>query len=300
MMKFGHPLYFCTECKKVVEKIDELQFIEEQSSKGFCSEQCIEDFYAPLILHFESLEIKHRKLLGIEHETIFQQKDDKSLIEEALSFPSEVWQLQNELGDSFYHYLRHHEDYSIIVICTLYHGQASFVFFKTVTRSREFLAEFRPIKNENESLEENHPSEELDEGMSSELGKEMTEEDFLFMQELENKKSKLLADLLVKRKDDDISFEAFSEYEYCFQDCLDSPDEVFENKDNEGDTLFTYIKSFIKDSQNYFYIITCLKKKSLEDGLAVNVFPVLAFPTNDMDLYLEFRAAIRISGPLKN
>ena len=60
-----------------------MQFIEEQSSKGFCSEQCIEDFYAPLILHFESLEIKHRKLLGIEHETIFQQKDDKSLIEEA-------------------------------------------------------------------------------------------------------------------------------------------------------------------------------------------------------------------------
>ena len=120
------------------------------------------------------------------------------------------------------------------------------------------------------------------------------------MQLLESKKSSLLADLLTKRLDSDISFEEFTNYEFCFQETLETPDEVFESKDKEGDVFFTYIKSFIKDQSNFFYIISCLKRVSAESTEDVSVFPVLAFPTNDMDLYLEFRSGNRIAGPLKN
>jgi hypothetical protein len=292
-MKFNSPLYFCTECKTVVTELDKLLFIEEHSSKGFCSESCIEDFYAPLITHFENLEKKTRKTLGIEEEGIHQKHDDKDLVEEVLSSPTEVWQIQNELRESIYHYIKHFKDYSAIVVCTVYNKQASFVFFKTITRSKALLEEFRrPEEDEGPT-----PPEELNEVPEENF----SEEDFEFMQLLESKKSKLLADLLLKRKDEDISFEDFTNYESCYQECLETPDEVFESKDNEGDVFFVYIKSFIQDGANFFYIISCLKRKDMETNDEVNVFPVLAFPTNDMDLYREFRSGAKISaGPLKN
>ncbi len=289
MNKFNCPLYFCTECKSVVDSLDKLLFIEESSNKGFCSETCIEDFYRPLIDYFERLEKKTRQRLGIEDELINQRTDDKDLVEEVLSSPSEVWEVKNELNESFYSYIRHYQDYSVVVVCTVYNKQASFIFFKTLTRSREFLLEFRLAGKENARASEQFLE---DQGLS--------EDDFNFMQLLESKKSKLLADLLVKRQDSDISFEDFSQYEFCYQDCLDSPDEVFESKDNEGDVFFVYIKSFIKDNQNFFYIISCLKRKDTETSDEVNVFPVLAFPTNDMNLFQEFRSGARITGPLKN
>ena len=120
------------------------------------------------------------------------------------------------------------------------------------------------------------------------------------MQLLEAKKSKLLADLLIKRKDDDISFEDFSKYEKYFELTLQEPDEVFEIKDNEGDTFFNYIKNFSQDNTSFFYIISCLKRVDSETSNEINVFPVLAFPTNDLDLFSDFRAGTRISGQLKN
>ncbi|MGZ3692439.1 MAG: hypothetical protein ACXVLQ_01880 [Bacteriovorax sp.] len=293
-MKFNTPIYYCTECKTILPTIDKLLFVEENSNKGFCSEACIEDFYGPLIRHYDRLEKKTRQTLGIEQEVIHQEMDDESFVEDVLSSPSEVHKIENEMHECLYTYIRHYSDMSAIIICSIYNNQASFIFFKTLTRSRQFLAEFRTLKKENETFSSK-------ETQDLELGAEFNEEDFHFMQLLENKKSKLLADLLVKRKDDDIAFEDFTSYESCYQETLDFPDELFETKDNEGDVFFVYIKSFIKNGQDFFYIISCLKRKDLEaTGGQVNVFPVLAFPTNDMDLYREFRAGVRVSGPLKN
>lgn len=288
-MKFNEPIYYCTECKTIVPTLGKLLFIEEKSNKGFCSESCIEDFYLPLINHFEALDKKMRKIFGIEAEFILQNKNPGGFIDEVLSSPSEIWKITNELQEEICTYIKHYHDYSAVVICSVYHAKASFIFFSTVTRSREYLAEFRTKDKEN-----------LSASMESRSGEEFNEEDLIFMQLLESKKSKLLAELLIKRKDSDISFEDFSLYEYCFQDTLDFPDEVFENKDNEGDSFFIYIKSFMKDNKNFFYIISCLKRKSGEDGQEISVFPVLAFPTNDMDLYYEFRLGNRIAGTLKN
>jgi hypothetical protein len=277
------------ECKKVLEKVEELLFIEEHSTKGFCSESCIEEFYSPLIVHYENLERQTREKLGLANESIPVDQNDKDIVEAILESPSEVWQIENEMNESLFTYIRHYGDYSAVVICTLYNKQASFIFFKTTTKSKELLAEFRPSKGEN-IRERPETIDEL----------EFSEEDFQFMQLLENKKSKLLADLLMKRKESDISFEEFSNFENCFQDCLDTPDEVFETKDNEGDVFFVYIKSFLQNSQNFFYIISTLKRKDAEKDNEVSVFPVLAFPTNDIDLYKEFRVGSRISAPLRN
>lgn len=286
-MKFNKPLYYCSECKLVVPGLDKLLFIEDNSNKGFCSEACVEDFYYPIIRHYEQLEAGLRIRLNLEKENIPAVDDEKNLIDEVLSTPSEVWSIKNELDEEIFTYIKHFQNFSSVVICTVYKGEGSFIFLSTKTKSREFLKKLRV----------GHKSSEA---QSSNDDLAMDEDDYNFMQLLENKKSKLLADLLTKRKDSDISFEDFTEYESCFQECLDTPDEVFESKDREGDSFFVYIKSFIKDSSDFFYIISCLKRKDCEDDKSVSVFPVLAFPTNDIELYSEWRAGKKITGLIKN
>jgi len=215
--------------------------------------------------------------------------DDKSLIEAVISEPGEVWQNKNELNESLFTYIRHFGDYSAVVIASVYNEEASFVFFRTLTRSKKFLEQFRSPERDNKQIPKSDPE------------RSFSEEDMLFMQELENKKSRLLADLLIKRTDNDIPFEQFTDYEDCFQDCLESPDEVFESKDKEGDTFFIYIKSFLRNGFNFFYIISCLKRKDTETPEDVHVFPVLAFPTMDVELVRDFRSGSKIAaGPLKN
>lgn len=288
-MKFNRPLYYCSECKTVVPELDQLLFIEAETSKGFCSERCIEDFYNPLITHFENLEKKIREELSIGHEVIRSSMDDKALIEAVISSPGEVWQNKNELNESLFTYIRHFGDYSAVVIATIYNEEASFVFFRTLTRSKKFLEQFRSPEKENKQTPVSDPE------------RSFSEEDMMFMQELENKKSRLLAELLIKRTDNDIPFEQFTDYEDCFQDCLETPDEVFESKDKEGDTFFVYIKSFLRNGFNFFYIISCLKRKDTETPEDVHVFPVLAFPTMDVELVRDFRNGTKIAaGPLKN
>ncbi len=306
-MKFNRPLYYCSECKLIVPSLDKLLFIEDNSSKGFCSEACIEDFYFPIIRHFEQLETNLRSDLSLLTEKIQiakevgkevgkedgkeDGKEETHLVDEVLASPSEVWSVKNELNEEIFTYIKHFQYFSSVVICTVYKGEGSFIFLNTKTKSREFLEAIRKGSSRNET-----PFS----GQDQDQDQDMDEDDFNFMQLLESKKSKLLADLLVKRKDNDISFEEFTEYEFCFQDCLETPDEVFESKDNEGDLNYIYIKSFIKGTDNIFYIISCLKRKDGEDENSVSVFPVLAFPTNDVDLYSEWRTGKKITGLIKN
>lgn len=294
-MKFNNPLYYCTECKTVVSSLDKLLFIEEKSTKGFCSETCIEDFYIPLIHHFESIERDVRKNLGIEKEKIYLNFSDKQLVDDVLTKSDEVWKVSNELDEEIFSYIKYFGEFSGVVICKVYNGEASFVFLSTTTNSLQLLAQLRFGEQINSKELKNSDAE-----FPTEFPADFSEEDFNFMQLLENKKSILLADLLEKRKDDDIPFENFTLYESCFSEVLETPDEVFESRDNEGDSFFVYIKSFIKDNENLFYIISCLKRKDNGEAPEISVFPVLAFPTNDLDLYAKFRVGKRIAGHIKN
>lgn len=291
-MKLNKPLYYCNECKVILPSLDKLLFVEDKSPKGFCSEACIEDFYLPLMRHFENAEQKIREALGLLEEKVHCKLSDKELVNETLSASDEIWKVANEIEEEVFTYIKHFNDFSSVLVCKVYNGEASFIFLCTITRSREFLAHVRAGEKV-VSLKESAEQEEFSGGLSS--------EDFSFIELVESKKSKLLADLLEKRKDSDILFEEFMQYEHCFPETLEAPDEVFESSDNEGDSFFVYIKSFIEEQSNYFYIISCLKRKDgNQQASEISVFPVLAFPTNDLNLYSLFRAGKRVSGHLKN
>lgn len=302
MGPFKSAIYFCSECKNLVNHLDDLLFIDEKSHKGFCSETCIEDFYLPFIKHFAKLASELREKYDLlnedsEHFDIFLTDSEQ---ERVIKNPSEVYCQQNELGDSFYFFISHFIDHSAVVISTAYEKEASFIFFATKTHSKKLIEEFRSgeaiLDWSEKKPDQYHGPKDNEEALVED---ENEKEDLIFMQLLESKKSKLLADILIKQKSNDISFEEFSDYEFCFEECLNNPDEVFEYKDNEGDMFFNYIKTFSRGVESFYYIVSCIKRKIPGAG-EVNVYPVLALPTIDIDLCQEFRIGKRISGPVTN
>jgi hypothetical protein len=286
-MKIKDPLYYCSECKKIISSVESLLFVENDSPKGFCSESCIEDFYRPIMSHYEQLVKELRTKLALEYEHILSNLDDKQLVEDILSWPSEIWETRNELNEKIFTYIKRYHDFSAVLLGIFYNKDASFILLLEKTKSENLVNELRG-KDKVSSTD-----------VLTENG-DFSEEDYNFLQQLESKKSKLLADLLLKRKESDIAFEDFSNYEKFFELTLQDPDEVFETKDNEGDIFFNYIKNFSHGNSSFFYIISCLKRVDSETSTEINVFPVLAFPTNDLDLFSGFRSGVRVSGQLKN
>lgn len=285
-----------------MDHLDDLLFIDEYSHKGFCSEECIEDFYFPLIKHYEmiehSLRLKHNIASELPAETII----DASMVEAVLQDPNEIFRQTNELNETFYNFIKHYTDFSVIVVASVYRKEASFVFLATRTKSQALITEFRYGEL---VLDWTRTEKEEDEEISVELEADEVnvddheeDEDMIFIQLLESKKSNLLAEILMNRKESDIPFEDYTGYESCFQETLDSPDEVFEKKDREGDVIFTYIKAFSRGRETFYYIVTCLKR--IMEGENVNVYPILALPTQDLEMCQEFRGGTRLSGPLKN
>jgi hypothetical protein len=311
VLSLKSPLYFCCECKKVLAHLDDLLFVDELSHKGFCSENCIEDFYFPLIKHFEIVEHSLRSKFNISEESLEMELTNQELIEEIVSVPSEIYRQSNELQESFYHFIKHFNDFTAIVIASVYRKEASFIFLSTVTKSKLLVDEFRygekvsMWENAHDVIEENENDDfyhnAFDEAVPIEDELENEDEDMIFIQLLESKKSKILADVIINRQEDDIPFEEYPGYEFCFQETLDLPDEVFERKDNEGDKLFTYIKTFSKGAlgeESFFYIVICLKRNT--DVTSVNIYPILAIPTIDIKMCQEFRGGTKLSGPIKN
>ncbi|NOT80685.1 MAG: hypothetical protein HOP07_17000 [Bacteriovoracaceae bacterium] len=305
MGQYFDTIYYCSECKRVVKSLEDLLFIEEFSHKGFCTESCIEDFYLPLIRYFEVLENKLRLKHNLINEFLGHEVSE-SVFEDIISKPDEVYKKSNELNESFYSFIKNYGEKSIVVIASIYNFEPSFIFLTLQTSSAQLINEFRYDENVTlwylQSTQNiNQTSHEDVMGQGEVMSSEDTDADLLFMQHLESKKSKILAEILMNRKDDDISFEDYTDYDFCFQETLDLPDEVFEYKDNEGDIIFFYLKSFnsgLNLSSSYTYIIIAIKQKNDQDQ--VNVYPVLAVPTTDMELCQEFRKGIRLTGALKN
>ena len=279
--------------------LDDLLFIDEYSHKGFCSEECIEDFYFPLIKHFEMAEHSLRSKHNVLHELPSQTIIKANIVEDVLNHPDEIFRQSNELQETFYHFIKKYSDHFVVVIASAYRKEASFVFLATQTKSQALIAEFRYGERVIDwDSDKTSDAIEPDEALVDDFNEDSDDEDMIFIQLLESKKSNLLAEILMNRKDSDIPFEDYNGYEFCFQETLDSPDEVFEKKDKEGDVIFTYIKSFSRGHETFYYIVICLKR--IMEGENVNVYPILALPTVDLEMCQEFRGGTRLSGPLKN
>lgn len=286
MKRLVHP-YVCNECKKVIDEASDLLFVEEGSSRGFCSEECIEDFYTPYMNFFEKKVLDIRTELNLVDEVVENFDNDQLLVDEVAANPDQIYKSQNELKEEIYIYIKYHHGFYSVVICTVFNETPSFIFSLVKTKSKRLV----------EAL----TFGEQQDIRTMAISEEAIVEDTQFIELLESKKSHLLGDILSQRKDSDIPFEDFNLYDSYLEETLTNPDEIFEKKDREGDRLTHFLKSFVdKKYGSFFYVVIGMKKVTNQESGEELFYPILSFPTNDMGLFKDFRVGERIHGLIKN
>ena len=295
-MSAAYPLiYYCSNCKKIVDSLDQLLFVEEQSRKGFCSDECIEQFYHFLGNYFSKRDRELRDILQLKNEQSLDFVGVPRLMEKTLSAPQEIWCIQNQLGELVYSFIyaeeveRGNTLYSII-LCFVYEFRPAYILFSTATYNEAHLFNYRFGSKVEDMAPYLHQKEDASESLA--IDQEMI--DFF-----EQKKSSILAQMLVDRKDSDIAFENFTDFLDCHGPTLENPDEIYRMKDEEGDELYTYIKAHARGGISFFYIVICVEGKNRMDGKKT-LFPILSFPTLDPSLCRIYRQGELLKGNLCN
>ncbi len=291
MNLFQSETYYCKHCKSVHHTLDDLFFVEEGSPISFCSEACIEKFYDPIVTHYNKLLDKFRADLKIQDEAVQEYLEDGNIIQKHMSKPDEIYRIENQLKEELYVYSstfsKNDDTFDVMSLLLVFDKKPAFVFAITATQN-DFLKSAFKKGEKIESIEEFYNQQ-----MASELAVDES-----VIEEVEHKKNTMLAEHLTLRKDSDISFENFDLYADCLSPTLESYDELYCGNDEEGDEIYTYIKSFEKNGISFFYIIICQHQET-EDDYKI-VLPILSFPTIDGDLCGHYRNGSQISGNLPN
>ena len=275
--------YFCTNCREEVRAINELYFIEEGSQRGFCGELCIEKYYLRLV---DNLEANDARLKNEDehHSGDFDYlQNNNEVVERIFSEPDEVYYLRNEVGETLYFFHKKFpEGYMGISICHMYNQEPSFIYMCSVTDSESIANYYKTGDKAQIKKTSGLPD----------LSRE--EIDFI-----EQKKSLFLASVLESRSEMDIPFEDFPFYQAYLPKTMNDPDEIYELVDNEGDKFYSYIKTFEKKGNSFYFISLCIKGFG-NNADSNEVYPVVAIPTNSVEFYKIFKSDSVISRSIKN
>ena len=287
-------LYFCHHCGTNVESPQDLFFIDD-SSKCFCSEKCSELFFSKFVKYFEKIEKEKRSKFKISDEPILDLLTKKKYIDQVLFDPFNITFTENILGEKIYNYNRHviHGGKKVffLITCLVLEGKPTFVFSATASYNSEFVKSLN-FSRHVEHVETFKQEKPLESMLVDRLGEDTLEE-------IEQKKSVLLAELLNKRKDSDIPFESFTNYLKFVEQTLEFPDEVYEWNDIDGDELLIFNKALSEGGVSFYLIIIAFQGVAPDEGKNI-VVPILIFPTLDSELYSHYCTGNLVSGQLKN
>lgn len=305
IVKFSpREFLYCTECKRPIDKVENMLFVEDHSLRGFCTDDCIVGFYTPLMESLDNDHLEKRAQLGIDLEDdLSYLAQNQELFEKTLYSPEVTFQEENDIGQKFFIHHRNFKldvgEVTLILVCLCYEGEPSFVGLRIITQNPDLINLYKSgqAKSElsvsQELEQETHRETELKEASEVKLSEEILES-------VEFKKSQALAELIGLMTDEDFSLEEFHEYEAYLEMTLRLPDEIYSQKDNEEDELYTYIKSFKENEQTFFYVVICLKVAIDGDGEQEAFLPVLAFPSRVSDIYRYYAQGDVVKTNLKN
>ncbi len=278
----------CEMCRKTLGNNHQLQYVEENSDRGFCSETCILDFYRPYMQVLEKEEKVWREELAIHQDTEhLHLLAENHYIDKVLHQPHEIWKLQLNTGQYIFTHIAiiriNEKDLFYIAICTHYENEPSFVYYRTITSSSMLLNKYRRDEKQHFENPEVHEDQNA---MAMEI-----------LEELENKKSTALAEMIMVRKDSDIPIEEFLSFDKYLNLTLNDPDEIYLDTDVDGDSVYIHIKSYLGQGQSFFYVVVTLK---YEDGEGIKYLPVIGFPSFDDELYTMYAKGKRIDKNITN
>lgn len=209
---------FCVSCRKVL--FEKTQVVDHDSDYIFCSEDCINEFFAPVISY-----LSHGK--GEETDSI-----DDDVLEILTKSPDEIREVYISHHFKMYTHLLTHNRYTsnpehFVLYCSYLDNSPSFIFgfFKVAG-----LDTFR----QGELVYEKDKQVEV-------------------LDILEGKKNEFLSELLVKRSELDIPFENFHYYQKYQDETIENHTEAFKDPD---DTEFGYfVKKFDGAEETFYFIV---------------------------------------------
>ncbi len=300
--------YYCCQCKEVNQNVDQLLFVEASLTKGFCSEECLLEFYGPLMSHFEELDLTARKKLKLVEEDVYSLRGTEFLLEDTLKNFEKHFLLKNRINEEYHFFLKKIKSYKkvkkpfyVLVVAFVLEDKASLVLFHTVTCEIK-LIESLTAGTEVVGATESETAELKSEGSSTKAGAVNymninLKKEVIDM--IDQKKSSMLADLLAKRSNVDIPFEDFHIYDQFGALTLSEPDELYRYTE-DGEDIFVYIKTHSVQNRSFYYLIVCLYYSTNEDQMQDILIPILSFPSLDPKIYQEYKKGEQITGTLKN
>lgn len=292
-------LYYCNHCKSFLDNLEDLLFVEEASSRGFCGESCIEKFYQHLVDHFEEEDKSLRAEHDLLDEDCLKFVGKPKLMELTLSSPQQMWHFENEIKEEYFCFIRKvtqkgEDPFHMIIVCMIFDNKPSFILSATATRDERILNYYRSGKELETETVVDPETDELTEGFQT------VELDDEALESIELKKSQLLANLLEERSPSDIPFERFTMYDDFAEDTLQNPDEVYKRLDDEGDNILTYIKAHELNGISFYYFCVCMRyEKAMKEGIET-LLPILTFPSLDGEICEIYRSGEKVTGALKN
>jgi hypothetical protein len=290
-LKENPDLYYCNNCKKIFHSLKDLYFIEDGSPRGFCSESCIETFFDHLVKHFENIDQQLRLKLNCVEESCLDIVGEPRYMEGLIEEPDEVWVRENDLKEEIFCYIKKFNDFGgdefyMVLTCLVFDRKPSFIISATATQNIELVNSFK--------LGEQQDLDAPDKASNLSIDDETLES-------IEGKKSRYLASMLQDRNESDIPFEDFMSYDEFLYKTLEKPDEVYCQTDDEGDTIYTYIRVHEREGTSFYYIVLCISIENDWKQKKENLLPILTFPSKDPKLYNTFKKGSLITGSqLKN
>lgn len=312
----------CYSCSKGLSHSDRALFVEEQNSRVFCSEACITAFFTPEI---KRLEKEYLKQVKPDDLSGHQREKYNHLRWVTLQDPDEVWRIKTSEGDYRYTLISEFKpgvkSVWCICICLFLRGEPSFLYLAFPTRSEALVNRYRKGTREKKTLVANdqtkegttmnhedsssgsHDSENTAEGQV-----DLNSENDLFAngdgtdtqsaQSAQSAQSDGLADawtetetlrarLMQKGQQvEDIAPEDFGLYQSCMNETLETPDEVWSNRESPDKRfkVFHFIRFYGDEKPGVWFIVVARETEDVEEIELMD-----AFPTRDPELVECYR-----------
>ncbi len=267
---------FCQGCRIPLTADEKVVYVEENSTRFFCSEKCIRTYYDPMGEFYRKEMMEVRDPHDIPEADFAEYESYAPL---CLANPDEIWSDTTEHGEAVTYFLSNFNNeggkFTYIVMCFCLELEPTYILLSFPTRDKKMVEEFRrgqrvEIQEEGDVTAEPEVSPVLTEDFLARQGNAIEEEMFRH------------------RSPSDIPKKEFEEFAHLLDQTIESPDEVWELQDEGENTLLTLIT---QQDESLFYVVICTfdqDAESQQESWRV----IYNFPTNDPALVQRYRRGV--------
>lgn len=270
---------FCESCRRVLSQDGPILYVEEQSGRYFCSQECIKDYYDPVAEQF----YRQQMLLRDRHDIAEARfAEYEKYVPLCLENPDEIWRDQTPRSDYVFYFIAAFSDeggkFHYIVACYCIGNEPTFILLTTPTRDENLVSCFRKGQRVVRESDDNgdvslSPVETL--SASETHGGE---------ENYENRGHALEEEMLRYRKKKDIPRAEFDDYNHLLEDTIENATEAWEMEGENDSRLLTLISHH---DDGVYFVVLCILDEGSEEGDSWHV--VYCFPTRDIDLVKHYR-----------